>query len=101
MKIYVSKADIEKAKKILKIIPGVSIDEDANFSLSCPISQAIRRKTKKKVETGTYYCYIGCNKYGQKSYKLNEKARKFIKKFDKTGIVNPTWITLIEEKLDE
>lgn len=69
MKIRVIREDIRKAKRLIKL--G---HEDCQ---ACPIAQAIRRKTKKRVSV-----YGGVVDVGDKTYYLPAVAEDFVYKFD-------------------
>lgn len=101
MKLYVAKRHIEKAKRILFTLKGDNFFKD--FEKCCPISQAIREKTKKRVRTTATVCRIGCPSYGEKEYQLDKQARDFIRNFDAKNPVRPQWVTLeeIKEVVDE
>lgn len=81
MKIKVTREDIDKATKICRILSETGEFRHAGKNLvhvqCCPISQAIRRQTKKKVCTNySTTCING------KVYHLPEKARQFVEHFD-------------------
>lgn len=94
MKIKVIQEDIDKAIKVCREIGrqgGGSLIRGGRFighNQACPISQAIRRQTKKRVTTGNTGTTIG-----KKCYILPNKAQTFVKTFDNGYRIDdkPVW----------
>ncbi len=84
MKIEVKKCDIEKADRLrlLFVYAGINLEK------CCPIAQAIRRKTKKKVRVGgsskNYRVLVG-NRKG----KLPLKAQDLVNAWDNRITIRP------------